>query len=187
VVTKHIGRSVALAALLLTGSSAYCQEKPAAKPPTAKQTTAKPVASSSAANKEQNIKAYIKLLREDVRSAKSGVMSEVMQFDPDEAAKFWPVYRDYEAELSKLNDMRIANIEAYARDYATLTDKQADDAMREAVAFQKARIELLAKYYDRVKQEMGAVTAARFIQVEHQLLLIVDLQLESSLPVAGSR
>lgn len=70
-VTEHIGRSVALAALVLTASPAYCQEKPAAKPPAAKQTTAKPAASSSAANKEQKIKAYIKLLREDVRSAKS--------------------------------------------------------------------------------------------------------------------
>jgi len=44
----------------------------------------------------------------------------------------------------------------------------------------------LAKYYDRVKQEMGAMTAARFVQVENQLLFIIDLQIASSLPIAGS-
>jgi hypothetical protein len=52
--------------------------------------------------------------------------------------------------------------------------------------FQKQRDELLSKYYLRVKQEMGAITAARFVQVEHQLLLIIDLQINSALPIAGS-
>ena len=33
---------------------------------------------------------------------------------------------------------------------------------------------------------MGAITAARFVQVENQLLLIIDLQIASSLPIAGS-
>lgn len=52
-------------------------------------------------------------------------------------------------------------------------------------AYQKERSELLAKTYDRVKQAVGAVTAARFVQVEHQLLLIIDLQITSSLPVVA--
>jgi len=68
-------------------------------------------ATSPAMTKEENLKEYIKLLREDVRSQKSAVVSAVMQLDPDEAAKFWPIYRDYDAELSKLNDLRVANIE----------------------------------------------------------------------------
>jgi hypothetical protein len=43
----------------------------------------------------------------------------------------------------------------------------------------------LAKTYDRIKQAIGAITAARFAQVENQLLLIIDLQIASSLPVVG--
>jgi hypothetical protein len=136
--------------------------------------------------KDQNIKEYIKLLREDVRSQKSAVVSAVMQLDPDEAAKFWPIYRDYDAELSKLNDLRVANIEEYSRTYNQLTNEKADELVHNAMAFQKQREDLLAKYYDRVKQEMGAITAARFVQVENQLLLVIDLQIASSLPIAGS-
>jgi hypothetical protein len=113
-------------------------------------------------------------------------MSAVMQLDPDEAAKFWPIYRDYDAELTKVNDLRVANIEEYSRTYNQLTDAKADELIHNAMEYQKQRADLLAKYYDRVKQEMGAITAARFVQVEHQLLLIIDLQIASSLPVAGS-
>jgi hypothetical protein len=36
-----------------------------------------------------------------------------------------------------------------------------------------------------MKQSLGAITAARFLQVEHQLLLIIDLQIASSLPIVG--
>ena len=36
-----------------------------------------------------------------------------------------------------------------------------------------------------MKEAFGAVTAARFAMVEHQLLLIIDLQIDSSIPVAG--
>jgi len=139
-----------------------------------------------AAPHTENIDAYIDLLRKDVRSQKSGVMSEVMQLDPDEAAKFWPIYRDYDAELTKVNDLRIANIKEYADHYPQLTDAKADELIRNALSYQKQRSELLSKYYERMKQDLGAVTAARFVQVEYQLLTIIDLQITSVLPIAGS-
>jgi hypothetical protein len=66
-----------------------------------------------------------------------------------------------------------------------MTDAKADELVQNALAYHKQRAELLAKTYDRVKQSLGAVTAARFVQVENQLLLIIDLQIPSQLPVVG--
>jgi hypothetical protein len=66
-----------------------------------------------------------------------------------------------------------------------MTDEKADELIQKSLANQKQRADLLATTYDRVKQAVGAVTAARFAQVEHQLLLIIDLQIASSLPVVG--
>jgi hypothetical protein len=146
-------------------------------------------ASASAApgqGQEQNIQEYITLLRKDVRSQKSSVMSQMMQLDPDEAAKFWPIYRDYDAELSKLNDLRVANIMEYARSYSNMTDAKADQLVRNAMSYQKQRAELLAQNYGKMKAALGGVTAARFLQVESQLLLIIDLQIDSQLPIVGS-
>ena len=177
---KKSAAAVAIMAFLVSAPGLLAQD--AAPPQKAPAKAAAPATTP----KEQNLQEYIKLLRGDVRSQKSGVMSAVMQLDPDQAAKFWPIYRDYDAELSTLNDLRVANIEEYSRTYTQLTDAKADELIQNAMAYQKQRAELLAKYYDRVKQEMGAVTAARFVQVEQQLLLIIDLQILSSLPIAGS-
>jgi hypothetical protein len=51
--------------------------------------------------------------------------------------------------------------------------------------YQKQRTELLEKAYEKIKTALGAVTAARFAQVENQLLLLIDLQIDSMLPVVG--
>jgi hypothetical protein len=178
--TKKNITALAFVAFLVSVPAVLAQDKASPQKPAAK------AAASPAMTKEENLKEYIKLLRSDVRSQKSAVMSTVMGLDPDQAAKFWPIYRDYDAELTKLNDLRVANIEEYSRTYNQLTDAKADELIRNAMAYQKQRGELLAKYYERMKQELGAITAARFVQVEHQLLLIIDLQIASSLPVAGS-
>jgi hypothetical protein len=178
-----IGKSAAAFAMLVFAvfaSVAQAQDNVQPQKPAPKAAT------QVATPNQLNIKEYTTLLRQDVRSQKSAVMSSVMQLDLDEAAKFWPIYRDYDAELSKVNDMRVANMEEYARTYNHMTDAKADELIQSAIAYQKQRGELLATYYERMKKEMGAITAARFVQVEHQLLLIIDLQIASSLPVAGS-
>lgn len=152
-----------------------------------KTSTGQPAKTAAAKTPEElNTQEYIALLRKDISAEKAKLVGTVMQFDAEDAAKFWPIYRDYDAELNKLNDLRVANIKEYARTYREMTDAKADELIKDAMTFQKQRDELLAKYYERVKQELGAITAARFLQVEHQLLLIIDLKIASALPVVGS-
>jgi hypothetical protein len=147
--------------------------------------TGQPATSSAENAKEKNLDAYINLLRSDVRQQKAEIMGAVMLLSADDAAKFWPIYSEYDAELNKLNDRRVVNIKEYADNYDEMTDAKADELIQKALAFQKERSELLAKTYEVVKQSLGAITAARFVQIEHQLLLIIDLQIISRLPVVG--
>jgi hypothetical protein len=176
-------RSIRMALLL-----AMCLTSTAALVAQTKTSTAPPAKTAATAQtpEELNTREYIILLRRDVNAEKARLLGTVMQFDAEDAAKFWPIYRDYQADLNKVNDLRAANIQEYARTYNQMTDAKADELIKNAMAFQKQRDDLLAKYYERVKQELGAITAARFVQVEHQLLMIIDLKIASSLPVVGS-
>jgi hypothetical protein len=159
--------------------------------PTSRAQTAaqKTVSRANAAAKsdveKKNIEAYINLMRANVRQDKAEIMGAIMVLSAADAAKFWPIYGEYDAQLTKLNDQRVENIKQYARDYAQMTDEEADQLVQKSMAYQKERAELLVQTYEKVKQALGAVTAARFAQVEHQLLLIIDLQIASSLPVVG--
>lgn len=145
-----------------------------------------PAATPAADDQTKNIDAYIALMRRGVQDEKSEIMGSVMALNAQDAAKFWPIYSAYDEELTKLNDQRVANVKEYARTYNEMTDAKADELIQKALAFQKQRAELLAKTYDQMKAALGAITAARFIQVEHQLLSLIDLKIAASLPVVGS-
>ena len=108
-----------------------------------------------------------------------------MEFTEAEDAKFWPIYREYETELAKINDERLAMIKRYATVYNALTDADADKLALSALDLEGRRHTLTETYYKRLKTALSATTAARFLQVEHQILLLLDLQIAASLPLAS--
>jgi hypothetical protein len=124
------------------------------------------------------------LLRSDVRAQKVAIITEVMGFTDAEDAAFWPIYREYDLEMAKLGDERVALIAEYAKNYANVTDELADRLASKALELEARRQELKGQVYQKVKKALSPLTAARFLQVEHQLLLLIDLQIASSLPIA---
>ena len=177
---KRIAVWLPLLMLVAASPVALAQANP--QSPGTKSQSAK---SSATDTQKKNIQAYIDLMRANVRDQKAEIMGSVMELNAADAAKFWPIYSEYDTELSKVNDLRVANIKEYAANYSQMTDEKADELIQNAMTFRKQRSELLAKYYGKVKDALGAVTAARFAQVEDQLLLIIDLQIASSLPIVG--
>ena len=131
---------------------------------------------------ESNIQSYIDLIRADVKAEKVQLLGVMMQFTPDEASTFWPIYQSYDADLTKLGDQKVALIREYADNYDSMTDAKADEIVQKSFALVADRNALLKNCYEQVKSKMGAKTAARFVQVEHQLLMIIDLQIASELP-----
>ena len=134
--------------------------------------------------KSLNLAAYAELLRSDVRAQKIAILTEVMGFTEAEDAAFWPIYREYDLEMAKLGDQRTALIADYAKEYATLTDATADRLASRALELEASRQAMKAKYYEKVKTALSPRTAMRFLQVEQQLLLLIDLQISAALPIA---
>ena len=112
-----------------------------------------------------------------MRAQKVAIITEVMGFTEAEDAAFWPIYREYDLEMAKLGDERWRMIDEYARSYSQMTDAVAEKLASKALDLEARRQALKAKYYERVKKALSPRTALRFLQVEHQLLLIIDLQI----------
>ena len=119
-----------------------------------------------------------------MRAQKVAIITEVMGFTEAEDAAFWPIYREYDLEMAKLGDERVAMIDGIRRSYSQMTDAIADKLATKALDLEARRQALKAKCYDRVKKALSPQTALRFLQVEHQLLLIIDLQIAAALPIA---
>ena len=59
---------------------------------------------------DHNIEAYLELLQEDIRTQRAAIVSAMMQFTPEEAEKFWPIYREFSKELAAQSDQKLAAI-----------------------------------------------------------------------------
>src|SRR4029077_13616250 len=64
---------------------------------------------------------YVELMRSDLRTQKTAVLTEYMQLSETDGPKFWPIQREYETQLAKLQDQRIAMIKDYAANYSALS------------------------------------------------------------------
>jgi len=127
--------------------------------------------------------AYVELLRSDVKTQRVAIITEVMQFDDSTSAIFWPIYREYELESSQIGDDMLSLIKDYAASYDSLTEEQAKALAERSFKIDDAQFKLKKKYFKKVQKELGSVTAAKFVQIENQIGLLIDLQIAQSLPL----
>ena len=126
---------------------------------------------------------YLELIRQDLRTAKTAYLTEGMQMTPEQGDVFWPIYREYQNDLSKVGDRRIANIKDYAEHYENMTGEKASEIIKNSFKNRKDELNLMEKAAKKVAKELDPITAARFIQVENTLNLLIDLQLAGEIPL----
>ena len=131
----------------------------------------------------QDVNSYIELLRSDLKTDKKEIITEAMNFSEKEAAAFWPVYRNYEMELDKQGDEKIALIKDYAEHYPNLSQAKAKELTQKSLEVQKDRVDLRKKYFKQFSKVLPATTVAKFMQVDTQLQLLIDLQLAEAIPL----
>ena len=126
---------------------------------------------------------YISLLREDFEVVKVDLIGDAMLFREDEAATFWPIYKEYETERHVLVDRRFKVIFDFAQTIDAMTDEIAADLADRSFAIERARTDLKEKYFKILSEKLGTRMAARFIQAEGQLEALVNFRLASEIPL----
>ena len=128
---------------------------------------------------------YFELLRQDLGTKKVALITEVMQFTDDEADVFWPLYREFDFEKSKLGDETLKLIKDYAAHYVDITDEKAVELMNTNFDLQKKELSLKRDYLKKFGKVIAPARAVKFMQVMNQIELIIDIQIASQLPLIG--
>jgi len=159
-----------IAALIL--SSAWIMAVPVAPA----QTTA---SSDSPTVTDQDIQ----LLRQDLRSKKKQMVAANLTLTESEATKFWPVYDQYAAEMTKIGDQKYALIKEYAQNFGSLTDAQAQSLLNRSLALDEAIAQLRIKYVPIFNKVVPGTKTATFFQIDRRLSTMIDLQLANQIPL----
>jgi hypothetical protein len=135
------------------------------------------------ASHEDQVKAYVNMLRKDVRGEWQSIVDQAMGLEPGDKAKFWGVYDGYQKEMTALWDRRLANIKLYAQNFDNMTDPTADKIAAAAMANEQDNVAIRSKYYGQMKATLGSKVAGRFWQVETMLGQLIGLQLGAEIPL----
>ena len=125
----------------------------------------------------------IDLLRKDVRSQKRQLIASNLQLTDQEAEKFWPLYDQYTADLVKINDAKYSSIKEFAASYSTLTDDQATGLVRKMLSVDQAVAELRLRYIPIFNNVIPGRKTAVFFQLDRRLVMLIDLQIASQIPM----
>ena len=164
--------AVALFASALTAGVLQAQATPASAK------TVVPVAVS------RNLTAAdLSALRTELKSSKKQMTAENLRLTPDEATKFWPVYDEYAAELTKLKDARYALVAEYVNTYGKYTDAQAATFIQKWLDADVNEERLRAQYVPKVNKVLPGIKSATFFQIDRRLNMAISLQSASQLPI----
>jgi hypothetical protein len=125
----------------------------------------------------------MQIVAEKIRADKKLLVASNMELTEAEAAKFWPVYDAFQADLGKLADRTIALIKGYAANYQTMTDEAADKLLTDMLAIEKDRTALLTKFRPQFAATVSARKVARYYQIENKIRAIVNYELADGIPL----
>jgi len=122
------------------------------------------------------------LVRSDIRTKKATMIADRMKFTDQEAAAFWPVYRQYEADLATINDKKVSIMKDYMQHHESLNDKQAKQLADDVFDVDRRTLDLRAKCFGSLEKALPAKTIVRWLQLERRLQLLVDAQIAQNFP-----
>jgi len=125
----------------------------------------------------------LELLRRNLRGEKKKILALNVPLTETEATKFWPVYDQYAAEMSKHYDEFYSIIRDYAANQKTLTDAQAIKMIQRWSAIQVELAQTRQKYIPIVEKVIPGRKAALFFQIDRRLYELLDLSVASEIPL----
>ena len=135
-----------------------------------------------AQGQEPTIDSTIAVVRANMRADRTVLITTGMNFSDKDGAAFWSIYQQYDHERSMLDDRRAAVIKQYTQKYPKLTDAEAKAMADQMLDCESRLAELKKKYYKKFNRVLPALTVTKFFQLEHRVDLMMDMQVESSLP-----
>jgi len=171
---KTMGSAAATVAVLMLSNGAAMARG---------QAQSAPATATDPAKARADMDQAIEALRKDVRAGKADILGKTMALDSTQAAAFWPIYKQYEAEAQALGNERVAVIQDLVEHWNSLDDAKAKGLLERQIAFEDKRLALTKKYKDEMLKVLPAKTVARFLQVDSRLNKLADLAIAQQIPL----
>jgi len=126
----------------------------------------------------------VEVTRADIQRDRKAIVAANLPLEEAQAAAFWPIYRDYRAEMEKIGDRIVKLISDYAKNYELLTDATASGLVSEFLAVQKDSLKVKEQFLPKFSKVLAPKNVMRFYQIENKLDAMVMIDVVEEIPLA---
>lgn len=120
------------------------------------------------------------------RAQRKATVGANMNLTPDEAAKFWPVYDAYEAQMDSIEDRHVRELKEFAAKYQRFTDADAKKKLDEVMAIQQARLDVQKDFIPKFLGAVSQIKVTRFYQIDNKIQALIQCDIAQLVPLAAS-
>ena len=142
--------------------------------------SAEPAAAPAAQPTEEQV---VQQFKQDLAAKRADVMAKGLSLTAEQAAKFWPLFEEYQKEQNVSVDAQIKATQDYSKNFSSLTDAQALEYVSALLARDQAAHDLRVKWLTKFQTVVPAKVAARAIQLDRRLSQVMQVQVSSQIPL----
>ena len=124
------------------------------------------------------------MLLTKIQTDKRAVVLKSMELDDAQMAAFIPVYDAYQKDRKELAQSTVDLINAYAANYGSMTDEAAGKLIKQWMAVEADRADLVKTYVKKLGKVLPATKVLRFVQIENKLNTVLSLPAVRAVPLA---
>jgi len=133
--------------------------------------------------KFSDLEPAIQMLRQEVGKDRRDLVKANMLLTNSEAARFWPIYDEYRAEMNKIGDKRVKLITDFAANRNSMSEDEGMRLLKERIDIEKEKNDLRGDYVKKFNKELSARTTARFFHIDQKLDAAVEAALAAKIPL----
>ena len=133
--------------------------------------------------KFSDLEPAIQMLRQEVGKDRREIVKANMLLTNSEAARFWPLYDEYRAEMNKIGDKRVKLITDFAANRDSMSEDEGLRLLKERLDIEKEKNDVRGDYVKKFNKELSARTTARFFQIDQKLDAAVEAALAARIPL----
>ena len=124
--------------------------------------------------------------REEMQKQKDAVIAADMKLTEQESKAFWPLYREYQGALQKLQDRYIKLLAEYAREREeeAFTDQKARALLDEYMDIDREHLWRKRAYLEKFNKILPAKKVMRYFQLENKIAAMINYQMTQGIPLA---
>jgi hypothetical protein len=127
--------------------------------------------------------ANLHILLDTIRANRKALVAANLQLTDAEAAAFWPLYDQYQAQLNAVQDRAAKIIQDYTKAFPNIPDDEALRLAKDWLAAEADRVKIRQDYLDQFAKVLPGRKVVRFYQIENKMDAVIRYDLAAEIPV----